>query len=235
MTQPPKIAAHFSGVDVPDSPFLNAKRIERINAGKYEGQEIHGALHLVRPGDHVLELGAGLGIVGSVVAKTCKPAKMVAYEANPALIDTINETYKINRLKSRIQVKNEVLLSQPDRPATLPFAVHNSYLGSSLLGDNDRAKQVVDVPTASFNDVVKGLKPHVILMDIEGGELEVLKYADFGAMPQLRGIVIEFHPDQYQVVGMRQCKNILRDAGFERIDDLSTRTVWVAQRKTGQV
>jgi FkbM family methyltransferase len=235
MTNSPKIVAHFSGVDIPDSPFLNAKRIERINAGKYEGQEIRGALHLVQPGDHVLELGAGLGIVGSVVAKTCKPAKMVAYEANPALIETINETYKINKLKSRIQVKNEVLLSRPDRPATMAFAVHNSYLGSSLLGDADRAKEVVDVPTASFNDVVKRLEPNVILMDIEGGELDVLEHANLNAMTQLRGIVIEFHPDQYEVSGMRRCKNILREAGFERIEDLSTRTVWVAQRGAGQV
>lgn len=235
MSKSDQIAAHFSGVDVPHSPFLNEQRIERINAGKYEGQEIRGALHLVREGDHVLELGAGLGIVGSVVAKTCKPARMIAYEANPALIETITETYRINRLKSRIQVKNQVLLSNPDRPDSMPFAVHNSFLGSSLLGNQARARAVVDVPTASFDEVAGRLKPHVILMDIEGGELDLLRHIDFAKLPQLRGIVIEFHPDQYEVAGMRECKSILRDAGFERIDDLSTRIVWVAQRKTEQV
>ena len=112
------------------------------------------------------------------------------------------------------------------------YVIAPEIIGNS---DADRAKEVVDVPTASFNDVVKRLKPNVILMDIEGGELDVLEHANLNAMTQLRGIVIEFHPDQYEVSGMRRCKNILREAGFERIEDLSTRTVWVAQKEAGQV
>lgn len=33
------VAAHFMGVDVPPSPFLNETRINRINGGRYEGRK----------------------------------------------------------------------------------------------------------------------------------------------------------------------------------------------------
>ncbi len=220
-------AAHCLGVDVPLSPFLHEKRINRINEAKYEGQEIAGALHLVRKGDNILELGAGIGIVGAVVSKNCNPQKVVAFEANPNLIPHIRELYKINGLSRRNIVRNQVLVSGPDRPKTLPFHIHNSYLGSSLDGDAGRAKETVNIATADFKTVLAELKPDVLLVDIEGGELEILKYANLDG---IRGIVIEFHPKAYGVSGMRECKNILRNAGFEPISDYSSRLVWVAER-----
>ena len=219
-----EVAAHCLGVDVPPSPFLNEKRIERINAAQYEGQEIAGALAVVRKGDRVLELGAGLGIVGAVVAKNRKPAKMMSFEANPELIPHIRALYELNGLKTKIALHNKVLISSPERPVTMSFHIHNSYLGSSLGGQGGRR---VDVPTASYEDVRKSLKPDVMIMDIEGGELAFLEHADLSGV---RAMVIEFHPKAYGVSGMRRCKNILRDAGFIRADDLSTRMVWVAQK-----
>lgn len=224
-----RISAHYLGVDVPDSPFLNDTRIERINAGRYEMQEIAGGLAVVRKGDNVLELGAGIGIVGAVIAKNRHPARVMSFEANPALIPHIELLYRLNDLEDRIQVRNQVLVSAPDRPDTLPFFIHNSYLGSSLGGDPRRARETVSVPTISYSDVRNDLKPDVILMDIEGGELAFLEHADLAGV---RAIVIEFHPNAYEVAGMRTCKNILRAAGFEPIKELSTRMVWVAERKT---
>ena len=72
------------GVRVPHSPFLTETRIARINAERYEGDEIAGALAVVRPGDRVLELGAGLGIVGAVTAKNAAPDAVLSFEANPS-------------------------------------------------------------------------------------------------------------------------------------------------------
>ncbi len=221
------IAARIHGVDVPKSPFLNDRRIARLNSGQYEGQEIAGALHLVRKGDRVMELGAGLGVVGAVVSANCAPEKVLSYEANPALIPHIRALYKANKLSRRNKVVNEVLLSAPDAPAKVDFVVHNSFLGSSLHGDRDRARDVIEVPTADFNVVLAEFAPNILILDIEGGELDLLEHA---RLDDVRGIVIEFHPKAYGVDGMRRCKAILRDAGFTKNDTLSSRMVWVAER-----
>lgn len=218
-----EIAAECLGLKVPASPFLNETRIRRINAARYEGQEIAGALHVVGADDVVLEIGAGIGVVGGVIALNARPRAVHAFEANPALIPTIERLYRANGLTDRIGVRNMVLMSAPDRPDTVPFHVRSSYLGSSLIDRDGRAREVVQVPTADFAETCAALSPTVLVMDIEGGELDLLRHAD---LSPFRAVVIEFHPEAYGVEGMRECKTILRQAGFRRVDQTSTRTVW---------
>jgi FkbM family methyltransferase len=226
-TATPEIAAVCLGVKVPSSRFLHDKRIERINAARYEGQEIAGALHVTGADDTVLEIGAGIGLVGAVIAANARPRAVHAFEANPDLIPAIESLYAANDLGDRIAVRNAVLVSAPGRPATMAFHVHNSYLGSSLIGDASRALRTVDVPTASFADTCAALNPTVLVMDIEGGELDLLRHADLSGF---RAVVLEFHPGAYGVEGMRECKSILRGAGFVNVAEKSTRTVWTCVR-----
>ena len=42
---------------------------------------------------------------------------------------------------------------------------------------------------------------------------------------------MEFHPEAYEVEGMRKCKRILTQAGFEKNEDVSTRKVWTCTRE----
>lgn len=223
----PEIAAAYLDVQVPASPFLNASRIERINAGKYEGQEIKGALALVKREDRVLELGAGLGVVGAVIAKTAKPEAMISFEANPNLIPHIQSLYDVNGLSERVILRNQVLLASADRPDTVDFHLGNSYLGSSLVQQAARKQRKITVETADFEDVRNTFKPTVLIMDIEGAELDFLEDAD---LTGIRGVVLEFHPALYGDNGMRRCKNILREQGFIRVEEHSTRTVWTCKR-----
>lgn len=223
----PEPAAVCLGVKVPASKFLHEGRIARINAAEYEGQEIEGALHVIGKDDVVLEIGAGIGLVGAVIAKNAQPKAVHSFEANPELIQSIKALYKANGLEKKIAVHNKVLISAPERPETIPFHLHNSYLGSSLI-DEGRARKTVDVKTIDFGAVCAKAKPTVLIMDIEGGELELLRHADLSGF---RAVVLEFHPKAYGVPGMRECKNILRDAGFVRIEGKSTRTVWACTRE----
>lgn len=224
----PEIAAVCLNVKVPASRFLSDTRIERINAARYEGQEIAGALHVTGRNDTVLEIGAGIGLVGAVIAVNARPGAVRAYEANPDLIPAIEALYAANDLNGTIAVHNAVLVSAADRPATMAFHIHNSYLGSSLIGNAARAQRTVDIPTASFAEVCADLSPTVLIMDIEGGELDLLRHADLSGF---RAVVVEFHPSAYGVEGMRACKSILREAGFAPVAGKSTRTVWTCVRR----
>jgi len=203
-----ELAATCLGVKVPNSPFLNESRIERLNAGRYEGQEILGVMSTVTEDDRVLELGAGIGVVGAVAAHNKKPQKVLSFEANPNLIPTINALYQANDLENRISVINEVLVSAPDRPHEVSFHVQNSYLGSSLIPKSGRNTTEVRVKTRDFEDVRTKFKPTILVMDIEGGELDLLRHANLDG---IKAVVLEFHPEAYGVDGMRECKDILRN------------------------
>jgi FkbM family methyltransferase len=227
MDPTPAIAATCHGVAVPASPFLTPKRIERINAARYEGEEIAGALALVRPGDRVLELGAGLGIVGAVVAANRAPARVVSFEANPNLIPHIHALQAANGLADRMEVRHAVLMAGADLPATVTFHLHASYLGSSLAGIGSGQGAGLAVPVEGWASVAADLRPDVLICDIEGGEADLLDAAD---LSELRALVVEFHPKVYGVPAMRALKRRLRDAGLNPVAGLSSRTVWAASR-----
>ncbi|WP_417206638.1 FkbM family methyltransferase [Antarctobacter sp.] len=215
------------GVAVPASPFLTETRIRRMAEERYEGDEIAGALAVVRPGDRVLELGAGLGVVGAVVASNAAPEAVLSFEANPDLIPHIRALHALNGLQDRIELRNQVLMSAPDRPDTRTFYLRTSFLGSSLVDVDNRQTRPVEVPTASFDAVVEEFRPNVLIMDIEGGELEFLEHA---SLKGIRAVVIEFHPGVYGTEGAKTCKDRLRALGFRRNDDVSTRFVWTCSR-----
>ncbi|MGP6087543.1 FkbM family methyltransferase [Antarctobacter jejuensis] len=217
----------FRGVKVPSSPYLTDMRRKRIAEGRYEAEEIAGALATVRPGDRVLEMGAGLGIVGAVVAANAKPQALLSFEANPDLMPHIRALHDMNGLQDRIELRNQVLMSAKDRPATRSFHIRSSFLGSSLIDPENRPTRCVEVPTASLDEVLKEFRPDVLIMDIEGGELEFLADADLRG---IRAVVIEFHPKVYGQEGVRACKDKLRGMGFRKAEELSTRFVWTCTR-----
>jgi FkbM family methyltransferase len=220
------VAVEYMGLRIPASPFLHRKRIDRIARGLYEGAEVAGALHVVRPGDRVLEMGAGIGFVSGVVARVAAPARVVSFEANPRLIPWIRALHALNGLGGIAEVRHQVLVGGRERPGTMTFHLHASYLGSSLAGTR-RSVEQVEVDTAGLAEVMAEVRPDVLLIDIEGGEQEILAHADLSAV---RAMVIEFHPDAYGIPGMQACKAAITGAGLARIDALSTRTVWTCQR-----
>ncbi len=222
-----EVVANCLGVDIPASEFLTETRIKRLNRGEYEGQEIAGALHVVHDGDVILEMGAGIGVVGAVVAKNRNPEQITSFEANPDLIPVIQSLYNINGISDLISVRNEVVLAGPEIDSSRDFHIQASYLGSSLIKSEKRRSTTVQVSSCSYDALVQAGYPDVILMDIEGGELEFLETADISGV---RAMVIEFHPDAYGIQGMRRCKTILTEAGFVRNDELSSRMVWVVEK-----
>jgi predicted methyltransferase len=79
-----------AGVRVPLDRRIVTQPIETaLRSGDYEADETRSLPDVVRVGDRVLELGAGMGFVSTILAKRTKAAKIVAMEANPQLIPFI--------------------------------------------------------------------------------------------------------------------------------------------------
>ena len=227
MANTPEVIAKYNGLKIPDSPYAQRTGGSRFADGKYERKELEIGTALLKTGDRIVEMGAGLGFVGGYLAFKRPSVELWSFEANPALIPHIQDMYALNNIDDRARVSNNVVLTGKDLPETAKFHVYNCFLGSSLFDREDKPRPSVEVPTLSWDTIKKDYSPTFLLMDIEGGELEFLEGANLDG---INTVVIEFHPDRYGIEGMRRCKRLLKAAGFEPNRDLSSRTVWGCTR-----
>ena len=201
--------------------------IESITAGRYEGGEIAAGLACIPKGSRILELGAGAGVVGAVLAKNLAPAAMLSVEANPGLIPNIRDLHTHNGLADLIDLRNTVVLSAPDAPAEVTFHVRGNFLGSSLTPLREDRTRPVSVPVLRYGDLRRDFPHDAIMMDIEGGELDFLRHAD---LTGVKVLVAEYHKGIYGREGLRECRKLLQRQGFRLVEEHSTPAVWAMVR-----
>lgn len=220
------IVATYHGVEVLNGDHLGPQMIKNMEEERYERREVQQALNEVKKTDVVVEMGAGAGIVGAIVAKNCKPKKIVSYEANHTLIDHIKGLYSHNKIDDRIEIRNEIILSETKPPKSVDFFIRGNFLGSGMVVTKGAANATkVSVPVVGWKKVKKEVKPTVLLMDIEGAELEFFRDAD---LKGIRTIIVELHRHIYHRPGMREIREqILVDKGFVEDKDCSGGGVFV--------
>jgi FkbM family methyltransferase len=223
-----KIVATYKGVEVPDAPHLGPTMIQNMIDETYERREVLCALGVITSEDRVVEMGAGAGVVGAIVAKNCSPAKMVSFEANHHLIDHITALYRHNKLSGKIEVRNQIVLSQENPPESVDFFIRGNFLGSGMeiTKGEDRATQV-SVPVASWADVKDEVSPTVLLMDIEGAERDFFRDAD---LTGIREIIVELHRHIYHRPGMKEIRQSLGEKGFSQDRERSGGGVFIFAR-----
>jgi FkbM family methyltransferase len=165
----------------------------QIHQKRYERPEINGLARAIRPGDRVLELGVGLGIITALAARAAGPSGIVrAYEANATLIPDTLAFFAVNRITT-VDLVNAVLVPEAN-PAPRHFHLAGSFAESSLMGADGRNPQgMVEVKAECLAEVLATFRPDVLICDIEGAEAELLS-----ALPSstLRAAVVEMHPDR---------------------------------------
>ena len=221
-----EVVATYHGLEVLNGDHLGPQMIQNMADMRYERREVEQALNEVNDTDTVVEMGAGAGIVGAIVAKNCNPKRMVAYEANHTLIDHINRLYTHNNIDDRIEVRNEIILSKARAPKKVDFFIRENFLGSGMVITKGAENAVkVSVPVVGWKKVKKEVAPTILLMDIEGAELEFFRDADlFG----IRTIIVELHRHIYDRPGMREIREqILVDKGFTEDRECSGGGVFV--------
>lgn len=225
----PEVVATYHGIEVLDGEHLGPQMIRNMEDGRYERREVQSALREVTATDTIIEMGAGAGIVGAIVAKNCKPKKTVSYEANKTLMDHIRRLYKHNKIDKRIKVRNKIVLAEPNPPKSVDFFIKGNFLGSGMTitkGAENATK--VSVPVVEWEKVKKEVAPTVLLMDIEGAELDFFRHADLSG---IRLIIVELHRHIYDRPGMREIREQrLVAQGFAEDRDASGGGVFVFRR-----
>ena len=196
-----------------DVPELRPGMRNGIAEGRFERPEIEIGRKVFRPGDRIIEMGTGLGIVGAIMAQNCQIEAMLSFEGNYRLIAAIRALYERNNLSSIIEVRNALLFSAPNPPETVPFYIRDNFLGSGLASANPRT-ETYHVAVEPWDKVKAAFRPNALLLDIEGAELEFFRHADLSGIER---IVFEIHRKVYQRAGIHEIRDVLNAQGFEQI------------------
>ncbi len=179
-----------------------------LRKNMYEAKESEAALRVVKEGDVVVELGAGIGYMSTLVASKRQIKSVHSFEANPHLIPYIQQVHAINGL-TNAHVTNAIL---GPRKGTVDFYVRDNLLGSSMAvleGEIDPPATKVDVLNAKT--VFKDIGANVLICDIEGAEVDLLPSLD---LTGLRAAIIELHPQWIGPQGVNKVFRAFMDAGL---------------------
>ena len=165
----------------------------------YEDAERALVARTVRKGDRVLEIGGGIGFVGLLCARLAGVGCVLSYEANPDLEPVIRANYARNPITPELRMK---AMSRDGGPVT--FHVSDHVLSSSMRARRT-AEREVTVESHALRDVLAEHRPDVVVMDVEGAEIDLLPDTDLNAV---RALVLELHP---HVVGEAAIDALLAD------------------------
>ena len=183
------------GVWLPIKKEIGFDTLRWIVNGEYEIGEINILKSKLEKGDKVLEVGTGLGFISTYCALKLGNDSIITYEANPINVAIAQQVFKQNKVKpkSHHQILGETA-------GFTSFAVNEQQkLASSLMknGNNE-----VQVEVVALNEVIQNLQPNYLVMDIEGGEYDMLHLIKFGPIQKVQ---FELHPT---ILGEEKCKQI---------------------------
>lgn len=176
------------GVVVPFDPLIITPPIAAaLRADRYESEEAAQIPHILRAGDNVLEIGAGIGFISTLVARQPNVGNIFAVEANPALMAHMARLHAANGVKN-VQRINAVLSNMPGDYATF-YQRRDFWMGSLAPGPEPYVTQV-QVPALSLDGFLRDHAISLIICDIEGAESWLFDGADLSGVDRL---YVELH------------------------------------------
>jgi hypothetical protein len=152
-------------------------------------------------------------------------------EANPALIEIIRETHRLNHVSAEIH--NAVALSASgraslgliDQNAAL-FYQRKNFWGSSL-SQQPAYASTSRVPILDFQGFINEIQPTVIVADIEGGELSLF---DDISLAGVLHVFLEIHKTIIGLKGITHVSATLAEQGLHYDPDFSIGAVVMFSR-----
>lgn len=143
--------------------------------------EMAAVVHLLRPGELFVDIGANLGVF-TVLAAGVAGALVLAVEPAPETLPRLCEHIRLNGLDPRVELAACAL---SDQPGTL-------RLTEGLGASNRIAAEGTEVAVATLDALLAGRSPSVIKLDVEGHEAPVLRGAAAALRaPSLLALVVE--------------------------------------------
>lgn len=177
---------HPAGVRVPFdesafAEFLIPEVRGDISSGSYSSNVIRHVPDAVHPGDRALVIGAGLGVVSTLIAKTARADRVLAVEADPRLIPCLK----------RVHARNgagwvETVLGVPSTRGTglTRFYPNRDFRNSSVL-PNSSANLPVLVPCLDLNLILADEQINLIVCNLPGAPMLLFANAELDRVERI--------------------------------------------------
>lgn len=205
-------------VRVPIESEINRRYISSYVDGTYEKLEVDACYEYMCKTDNVIELGSGTGYVSSHIADIVnKNNKHIAVEANPKLVQLINNIKRLNKIE--FVVVNKAYTSSD---SSIEFYPHERPVSGATTPQNHREySQPLEVDGISIQSIQQqyNIENFVLVSDIEGAEHEFIRNELDILKENCRLLIIELHPEKSVNDGtVEDAINRLESFSFELID-----------------
>ena len=132
------------------------------------------------------------------------------YEPNPRTRSVVEKNFHLNGLTPQLRSR---AVNINGGTAKFYFA-ENIY--SSSLYDRDLGGET-EVPCDAMQDVLDEFNPNVIVMDVEGAEVDLLPESDLNSLSKL---IVELHPEIVGEDRIQKLLELLAQQGFTLVERL---------------
>lgn len=145
--------------------------------GDYEPVVQEALRSVLRPGSVFFDVGASTGFYSMVAARW--GARVLALEADPAVALELQGHIELNGLADLIHIRRMAAYSHTGSVFFNAEVYADGRRNGSVSAQADSSSQQTEVPCVTLDECSKeNLVPDVIKIDVEGGEVEVLKGAE---------------------------------------------------------
>jgi FkbM family methyltransferase len=205
----PEWQLEVAGVAIPPDPaVLTPGILAAMRSGRYEAEEAQQIPRIVRPGDRVLEIGAGIGLISTLLDRAPGVDRVVAVEANPFLLDYMARLHARNGVR-RVRRINAALGAATAASATF-YLRRDFWMGSLAPGPNPYLG-TVEVPVLGLDALVREEAISLIVCDVEGAEATMFEGADLDGVDR---VFLELHDHVTGLSGVRRLFAALAGHGF---------------------
>lgn len=181
-----------------------------IYVGLHEYPEMAFALHILRPGDLFVDVGANVGSY-TILAGAAAKAICVSFEPSPDSFEALARNVELNNISERVTLVRSAVGEVPGR------ARLTSGLGpmNHIISGGHRAEGN-EVEVVTLDSAVGALRPTLMKIDVEGFEAEILRGgARLLESPDLLAAIIERNEVGHSAEsGHLAVKRLMGDAGF---------------------
>lgn len=166
---------------------------KRLQTGGYERHERSLARRLIVPGDRVLDLGAGAGLVSIVASRIVGPGNVVSVEANPEMLPALRHNLR-QQIAQGLRLIEAAVVSDDMAEDHVTMNLRGAFWAASVDPGAAGKPRRVTVPALKFGTLLDESAATVLTVDVEGTEAQLLARP----LPErVRLVIVELHPANY--------------------------------------